>query len=107
MSLSTHVSSDPCCWVSVAHAARACVPHPRCVELLLLLSLPLLWLNREKTERAAAQVKVDASVGFAADKEAALRTVDELRRQSKHQEDSFDALVRERAGQIDCRGGDL
>ena len=50
--------------------------------------------NREKGERAAAQAKVDATVGLAADREAALRTVDELRRQSKKQEDLFDALVR-------------
>lgn len=53
------------------------------------------WIYcREKEERVAAQAKVDANVGLAADREAALRTVDELRRQSKKQEDLFDALVR-------------
>lgn len=36
---------------------------------------------------------MQANLRLAADKESALRTVDELRRQSKKQEDSYDALV--------------
>lgn len=51
-------------------------------------------LFREKNERLSAQQKADERVTAFEERESVLRTVDELRRQAKHQEESYDALVR-------------
>lgn len=61
-----------------------------CVQFVLTETKKI----REKAARKIAQDGADQGTKAAEERDAAVRTVDELRRQIKQREDSYDILVR-------------